>query len=142
LAQAYVLAHEIAITYGTTGTLSLPFTGANEQSVRVELQADYTPAYGDTGPPSRGSSGGRVGLDQATSRGAERGGGHWRRSLQQRSQGRVVPESLRKLAPPNECHGSSAAWEAAIRACDTFGDASVIAPHAEALESQLRSQSQ
>jgi len=128
-AQAYVLAHEIGHhVQNLTGTLeSAPFSGnANERSVRVELQADcYAGVWGhEAAKPGRFAAG-RVeldpgdveeGLNAAAAIGDDR--------LQQRSQGRVVPESF--------THGSSAqrvSWfkrgmeSGDPRACDTFGDA-------------------
>ena len=125
-AQAYVLAHEVGHhLQNLTGTLeSGPFGGsANEHSVKVELQADcYAGVWGhEAGKPGRFAAG-RVeldpgdaeeGLNAAAAIGDDR--------LQQRSQGRVIPESF--------THGSSAqrvTWfrrgmEAGDpRACDTF----------------------
>ncbi len=128
-AQAYVLAHEIGHhVQNLTGTLeSAPFSGnANERSVRVELQADcYAGVWGhEAAKPGRFAAG-RVeldpgdveeGLNAAAAIGDDR--------LQQRSQGRVAPESF--------THGSSAqrvSWfkrgmeSGDPRVCDTFGDA-------------------
>jgi len=128
-AQAYVLAHEIGHhVQNLTGTLeSAPFAGnANERSVRVELQADcYAGIWGhEAAKPGRFAAG-RVeldpgdveeGLNAASAIGDDR--------LQQKSQGRVVPESF--------THGSSAqrvSWfkrgmeSGDPRVCDTFGDA-------------------
>ena len=128
-AQAYVLAHEIGHhVQNLTGTLeSAPFSGnANERSVRVELQADcYAGVWGhEAAKPGRFAAG-RVeldpgdveeGLNAAAAIGDDR--------LQQRSQGRVAPESF--------THGSSAqrvSWfkrgmeNGDPRVCDTFGDA-------------------
>jgi predicted metalloprotease len=127
-AQAYVLAHEIGHhVQNLTGTLeSAPFSGnANERSVRVELQADcYAGVWGhEAAKPGRFAAG-RVeldpgdveeGLNAAAAIGDDR--------LQQRSQGRVVPESF--------THGSSAqrvSWfkrgmeNGDPRVCDTFAD--------------------
>jgi predicted metalloprotease len=123
-AQAYVLAHEVGHhVQNLTGTLeSQPFSGnANERSVRVELQADcYAGVWGH----EAAKPGGRVdldpgdveeGLNAASSIGDDR--------LQQRSQGRIAPESF--------THGSSAqrvSWfrkgmeTGDPRACDTFAD--------------------
>ncbi len=128
-AQAYVLAHEIGHhVQNLTGTLeSAPFSGnANERSVRVELQADcYAGVWGhEAAKPGRFAAG-RVeldpgdveeGLNAAAAIGDDR--------LQQRSQGRVAPESF--------THGSSAqrvSWfkrgmeSGDPRVCDTFADA-------------------
>ena len=128
-AQAYVLAHEIGHhVQNLTGTLeSAPFSGnANERSVRVELQADcYAGVWGhEAAKPGRFAAG-RVeldpgdveeGLNAASAIGDDR--------LQQRSQGRVAPESF--------THGSSAqrvSWfkrgmeSGEPRVCDTFADA-------------------
>ena len=128
-AQAYVLAHEIGHhVQNLTGTLeNTPFSGnANERSVRVELQADcYAGVWGyEAAKPGRFAAG-RVeldpgdveeGLNAAAAIGDDR--------LQQKSQGRVAPESF--------THGSSAqrvSWfkrgmeSGDPRACDTFGDA-------------------
>ena len=128
-AQAYVIAHEIGHhMQNLTGTLeSTPFAGnANERSVRVELQADcYAGVWGhEAAKPGRYAAG-RVeldpgdveeGLNAAASIGDDR--------LQQRSKGRVAPESF--------THGSSAqrvSWfkrgmeTGDPRACDTFADA-------------------
>ena len=128
-AQAYVLAHEIGHhVQNLTGTLeSAPFSGnANERSVRVELQADcYAGVWGhEAAKPGRFAAG-RVeldpgdveeGLNAASAIGDDR--------LQQRSQGRVAPESF--------THGSSAqrvSWfkrgmeSGDPRVCDTFADA-------------------
>ena len=128
-AQAYVLAHEVGHhVQNLTGTLeSTPFSGnANERSVRVELQADcYAGVWGhDAAKPGRYAAG-RVeldpgdveeGLNAAASIGDDR--------LQQKSQGRIAPESF--------THGSSAqrvSWfkrgmeSGDPRACDTFADA-------------------
>jgi len=127
-AQAYVLAHEIGHhVQNLTGTLeSAPFSGnANERSVRVELQADcYAGVWGhEAAKPGRFAAG-RVeldpgdveeGLNAASAIGDDR--------LQQRSQGRVAPESF--------THGSSAqrvSWfkrgmeSGDPRVCDTFAD--------------------
>lgn len=127
-AQAYVLAHEVGHhVQSLTGTLeSAPFNGnANERSVRVELQADcYAGVWGhEASKPGRAAAG-RVeldpgdveeGLNAAAAIGDDR--------LQQRSQGRVAPESF--------THGSSAqrvSWfrrgmeSGDPRSCDTFGD--------------------
>jgi predicted metalloprotease len=128
-AQAYVLAHEVGHhVQNMTGTLeSGPFTGStNEHSVRVELQADcYAGVWGhEAAKPGRFAAG-RVeldpgdveeGLNAAASIGDDR--------LQQRSRGRVVPESF--------THGTSAqrvTWfrrgmeTGDPRACDTFANA-------------------
>jgi uncharacterized protein len=128
-AQAYVIAHEVGHhVQNLTGTLeSAPFSGnANERSVRVELQADcYAGVWGhEAAKPGRYAAG-RVeldpgdveeGLNAAASIGDDR--------LQQKSKGRVAPESF--------THGTSAqrvSWfkrgmEAGDpRACDTFADA-------------------
>ena len=124
-AQAYVLAHEAGHhVQNLTGTLeSGPFGGStNEHSVRVELQADcYAGVWGH----EAAKPGGRVeldpgdveeGLNAASSIGDDR--------LQQKSRGRVVPESF--------THGSSAqrvSWfkrgmeTGDPRACDTFSNA-------------------
>jgi predicted metalloprotease len=127
-AQAYVLAHEAGHhVQNITGTLdSGPFRGsANEHSVRVELQADcYAGVWGhEAAKPGRFAAG-RVeldsgdaeeGLNAAASVGDDR--------LQQRSSGRIVPESF--------THGSSAqrmSWfrrgmeSGDPRACDTFSN--------------------
>ena len=128
-AQAYVIAHEVGHhVQNLTGTLeSGPFTGsANEHSVRVELQADcYAGAWGHEAATSGRAAAGRVeldpgdveeGLNAAASIGDDR--------LQQKSRGRVVPESF--------THGSSAqrvSWfrrgmeTGDPRACDTFANA-------------------
>lgn len=128
-AQAYVIAHEIGHhVQNLTGTLeSTPFSGnANERSVRVELQADcYAGVWGhDAAKPGRYAAG-RVeldpgdveeGLNAAASIGDDR--------LQQKSRGRIAPESF--------THGSSAqrvSWfkrgmeTGDPRVCDTFADA-------------------
>ena len=128
-AQAYVIAHEIGHhVQNLTGTLeSAPFSGnANERSVRVELQADcYAGVWGhEAAKPGRHAAG-RVeldpgdveeGLNAAASIGDDR--------LQQKSKGRVAPESF--------THGTSAqrvSWfkrgmeTGDPRACDTFADA-------------------
>jgi predicted metalloprotease len=125
-AQAYVIAHEVGHhVQNLTGTLkSAPFQGnANDGSVRVELQADcYAGVWAhDASQPGRFAAG-RVeldpddveeGLNAAAAIGDDR--------LQQRSQGRVVPESF--------THGSSAQrvqWfrrgmeTGDPRACNTF----------------------
>jgi predicted metalloprotease len=125
-AQAYVLAHELGHhVQNLTGTLeSAPLTGgANERSVRVELQADcYAGVWGhEAAKPGRFAAG-RVeldpgdveeGLNAAAAIGDDR--------LQKRSQGRIAPESF--------THGSSAqrvSWfkkgmeTGDPRACDTF----------------------
>ncbi len=125
-AQAYVLAHEVGHhIQNLTGTLeSGPYRGsANEHSVKVELQADcYAGVWGhEAAKPGRFDAG-RVelepgdaeeGLNAAAAIGDDR--------LQQRSQGRIAPESF--------THGSSAqrlTWfrrgmeSGDPRACDTF----------------------
>jgi predicted metalloprotease len=128
-AQAYVLAHEVGHhVQQLTGTLEGgPFRGdANERSVRVELQADcYAGVWGHEASRSGRAAAGRVeldpgdaeeGLNAAAAIGDDR--------LQQRSRGRVVPESF--------THGSSAqrvTWfrrgmeTGDPRACDTFSNA-------------------
>jgi len=127
-AQAYVLAHEVGHhIQNLTGTLeSGPFNGgANEHSVRVELQADcYAGVWGhEAAKPGRFAAG-RVeldpgdveeGLNAAAAIGDDR--------LQQQSRGHVVPESF--------THGTSAqrvSWfrrgmeSGDPRACDTFSN--------------------
>ena len=125
-AQAYVLAHEVGHhIQNLTGTLeSGPYRGsANEHSVKVELQADcYAGVWGNEAAKPGRFAAGRVeldpgdveeGLNAAAAIGDDR--------LQQRSQGRVVPESF--------THGSSAqrvTWfrrgmeSGDPRTCDTF----------------------
>ena len=128
-AQAYVVAHEVGHhVQNLTGTLeSGPFNGsANEHSVRVELQADcYAGVWGHEAAKAGRAAAGHVeldpgdveeGLNAAASIGDDR--------LQQKSRGRVVPESF--------THGSSAqrvSWfkrgmeTGDPRACDTFSNA-------------------
>jgi predicted metalloprotease len=128
-AQAYVLAHEVGHhVQNLTGTLeSGPIRGsANEHSVRVELQADcYAGVWGHEAAKPGRLAAGRVeldpgdveeGLNAAAAVGDDR--------LQQRSQGRIAPESF--------THGSSAqrvSWfkrgmeSGDPRACDTFANA-------------------
>ena len=125
-AQAYVLAHEVGHhIQNLTGTLeSGPYRGsANEHSVKVELQADcYAGVWGNEAAKPGRFAAGRVeldpgdveeGLNAAAAIGDDR--------LQQRSQGRVAPESF--------THGSSAqrvTWfrrgmeSGDPRTCDTF----------------------
>ena len=128
-AQAYVLAHEAGHhVQNLTGTLEsgLVSGSANENSVRVELQADcYAGVWGHEAAKPGRSAAGRVeldpgdveeGLNAAASIGDDR--------LQQKSRGRIVPESF--------THGSSAqrvTWfkrgmeTGDPRACDTFSNA-------------------
>lgn len=125
-AQAYVLAHEVGHhVQNITGVLERePFQGnANERSVRVELQADcYAGVWGhEASKPGRAAQG-RVELDPGdTEEGLNAAAAIGDDRLQQRSQGRVAPESF--------THGTSAqrvSWfrrgmeTGDPRACDTF----------------------
>ncbi len=93
-AQAYVIAHEVGHhVQKLTGTMRKP--GSNQASVRMELQADcYAGVWGHHAGAMKQLEAGDIeeALGAASAIGDDR--------LQQRSQGRVVPESF--------THGSSA----------------------------------